>query len=93
MAYNDRGLNYIHKCKYEEAMRDIERAITMAPDNQYRSSAMNNRAVILFKLGRYKDAIKDLDIAIKLNGDNYLAYGNRSLINKNLVTFKSWGKG
>jgi tetratricopeptide (TPR) repeat protein len=75
-AYNNRGVAYVYKGRYDLASADYERAISIKP--QY-AQAYYNRGVIEGRKGQYNMAINDYDRAIALNPRYARAYYNRAL--------------
>ncbi|HEC56454.1 MAG TPA: tetratricopeptide repeat protein [Candidatus Syntrophoarchaeum butanivorans] len=73
-AYYNRGLVYAEQEKYDEAIKDFDKAIELNPDD---AEAYHNRGIAYTKLGEYDEAIKDFDKAIELNPDDAEAYHNR----------------
>ena len=62
--------------KYDEAMFDLNRAITYAPRLPL---AYNNRAVCFVELGEYEKAIADYNKSLELSGDSALVFANRGV--------------
>ena len=60
--------------RYEEAITDYDKAISLKPDD---AAAYGNRGFAKDELGRYEEAITDYDKAISLKSDDATAYYNR----------------
>ena len=76
-AFDNRGVAYKQKGRYERALQDYEEAIRLNPSN---ANAYNNRGTIHRLKGEYGRAIADYDEAIWLKkGDFLAAYYNRAL--------------
>ena len=77
-TYSNRGLLYARMGDVQEAIRDHDRAVRLAPDV---GSVFVNRSNALVRLKRYSHAMNDLERAIEL-ADISLAYAyyNRALL-------------
>jgi tetratricopeptide (TPR) repeat protein len=73
-TYNNRGIAYKNLGRYQDAIRDYTRALSIDPDN---ASAYINRGFAYDELGRYQDAIRDCTRALSIDPDNAIAYNNR----------------
>ena len=73
-TYYNRGLEKCKLGRYEEAIKDLDKAIKLDPNY---AEAYNDRGGAKAGLGRYEEAIKDLDKAIKLDSNYTEAYNNR----------------
>ena len=62
--YNNRGINYFYKQKYDEAIKDFTKSIEIDSENSF---AFCNRGNSHLKLNQYEKAIVDLKKAIELN--------------------------
>ena len=74
VAYYNKGLNYGHQGKFELAIKEIEKAISMNPVGTY----YNEMAQQYFELGLFAECFKNHDIAIKkepLNPFYWFTYG------------------
>ena len=71
--------------KYEEAVKDYNKAIELDPNN---SVNYNNRSLAKYNLKQYEEAIKDLDKAIELDPNNSVAYYNRGLSKNKLKQYE-----
>jgi hypothetical protein len=79
-VYNNRGIYYGQSGRYELAIEDFNRAISL--NNKY-AIGYNNRGFAYAKIGRYQNAIEDFSQAIRLKPDYAKAYNNRAIINLN----------
>jgi tetratricopeptide (TPR) repeat protein len=71
---NNRGATYHTLGRYNEALIDLDRAITLDPTF---ALAYNNRGNVFAELGRYNKALADFDRAITLDPTYAQAYNNR----------------
>jgi protein O-mannosyl-transferase len=76
-TYYNRGNAYIRLGKYQHAVEDLNKVITLIPASV---EAHNNRGAAFIKLGLYKEALDDFSEAIHLNPDYPDAYNNRSFL-------------
>jgi lipoprotein NlpI len=74
-ALNARGLAYFGKGEYEAAIKDLDRAIRMKPDDD---SAYNNRGMSYIGKGDYDRALQDFNQAIRLSPDDESGYLGRA---------------
>ena len=81
-----RGQTYQSLKRYEEALKDFDRAIEL---NSEYSGAISCRAQTYKYLKRYEEALKDFDRAIELDNDYAWASGNRGQIYQFLGQFES----
>ena len=63
-AYNNRGISKGKLGKYEEAIKDYNKAIDLNPDIV---KHIITEGISKANLGKYEEAIKDYDKAIELN--------------------------
>lgn len=75
MAYNNRGNLYDETGRQEDALRDCDKAIELAPDY---AKAYLNRAVVLFNKGKNAETIRDCTRAIELERGYAKAYCYRA---------------
>ncbi len=73
-AYNQRGLGYLERERYIEAIDDFTRAININPDFV---GSYNNRGIAYRALGRYGLAYNDFSDAVMLDSNFVDAYYNR----------------
>jgi tetratricopeptide (TPR) repeat protein len=67
-AYTNRGYYYYHWEKnFEKAMVDLNKAISLDPNN---NEALSNRGVVNYNLGNYKESILDFNSSLKLKKSN-----------------------
>ena len=74
VAYNNRGLAYIGKQEYDQAIKDCTEAIRLKPGY---AEAYNNRGLAYCRKLEYDQAIKDYTEAIRLNPVEALFHNNR----------------
>jgi tetratricopeptide (TPR) repeat protein len=60
--------------RYEDALRDLDRSLELAPDNAW---ALKVRGDTYRALGRYEDALRDLDRSLELAPDDAFALRTR----------------
>jgi tetratricopeptide (TPR) repeat protein len=65
--YFNRAGNLFFKGKYELALKTVEKAIELKPDDV---RFWDGKGILLIKLGRYDDALKHLEEAIKFKPDS-----------------------
>ncbi|MBI4844391.1 MAG: tetratricopeptide repeat protein [Nitrospirae bacterium] len=75
ITYLYRGIAFRKKGKYEEALKDYNKAIEMRPSYFY---AYNNRAVAYEYLGKNEEALRDYNNALALDPEYANAYFNRA---------------
>ena len=75
-AYSNRGAVLIDVGQYQEAISDLDQAITLNPDL---ATAFNNRANAYANLDQLQSALDDYQEAIRLDPTMALAYYNRAL--------------
>ena len=63
-GYNSRGVAYFNMQRYNEAIKDYNKAISLKPDFV---EAYNNRGNAYYVLNKYNEAINDWEKAIQLN--------------------------
>ncbi|MBW6483687.1 MAG: tetratricopeptide repeat protein [Vicingaceae bacterium] len=84
IIYSERGVSYFHNKQLDLALKDMNKAVELEPENPYRYSS---RAFIL----AYKDvdaAILDYKKAIELDPKDDIAYNNLGLLEENAGHFK-----
>jgi len=79
--YHNRGLAYLNRARYDEALADFNNAIRLAPGL---SNIYNDRAVVFLETKRYREALADYDFAIMLAPTNALHYLGRARTNEAL---------
>ncbi|MCX7994656.1 MAG: tetratricopeptide repeat protein [candidate division WOR-3 bacterium] len=72
--YNNRGILYAQNGRYEEALYDLNKAISLNPNL---AETYNNRGYLFLTLMNYDRAIADFTQAIKLNKNKPEFYNNR----------------
>ena len=77
VAYDNRGLAYVSKRQYDQAVRDHSRAIELNPNI---AVAYNNRGVAYGLLRKFKTATRDFDKAIELAPWHGPVYNNRGVM-------------
>jgi len=81
--YYNRGTELGQLKRYEEAIADFSKAISIYPfDFEY-----GNRATAYYFLGRYREALRDFDRAIALDPDNANSYYGRAMTYRTLGDF------
>lgn len=93
MAFNNRGYEKFEAgLDINDALKDVNKALEIDPDNQ---SALSSRAEINIKLGKYTAAIMDLNKSIKLreSGFDYYLRGNAKIkLNDKIGACSDWSK-
>jgi tetratricopeptide (TPR) repeat protein len=74
--YFNQATDFYYKGKYESALKAIEEAIRMKPDN---AMVWYNKGVTLGKLGRHGEALKAYDRAIELKPDDAATWYNKGV--------------
>ena len=74
MAHLNRGIALARQGRYEEAVRDFNRAIAFGPGE---AESYYQRGMARIELGQYRDAIVDLDQAIRLDPQHPFAESDR----------------
>ena len=84
IAYNNRGLIYLHEGKNDIAFKDFNKAIELKPDY---AKAYNNRGTLFMNENKSDEALKDFDKAIEFMPSSegfHISRGN-ALKNKNRI--------
>ncbi len=81
VAYNDRGIAYLLKGQFENALADYNEAIKIDGKN---GEALNNRAWTYYKTSQNQKALIDADKAVSLIGDKAYVWDTRGHINEAL---------
>jgi lipoprotein NlpI len=76
-----RGLAYNQLADYDAALKDLDRAAELDPEN---SKVFNDRGVVHSNKLQYDRAIQDFDQALKLDPDNENVFQNRGVAHFNL---------
>jgi len=71
--YNNRGITFVEKGQYDEAISDFNKAIEI---NSKYDKAYNNRGITYRLKGQYDRAISDFNKAIEINPTDAQAYNN-----------------
>ena len=77
-VYWNRGNVYSGLDRYDDAVRDFDRALQIRPDYV---EAYNNRGTAYIDLGQYARALKDFDAAIRIDPKDSMAVFNHGLAN------------
>ena len=77
LAYVNRGLVYENRERFDKAIEDFSKAITLDP---LLDAAYNNRGMVFGKTGRFDMAIEDFNRAIALNPSDPTAVNNLGII-------------
>jgi len=75
VGYNNDGLELTEKGKYDEALKDFNKAIDQ---DSTRGLFYFNRGTLYYKMGKYTEALADLNKAISLDTSIANAYANRA---------------
>lgn len=75
--YHNRGLAYLDKPRYEDAIVDFGKGIRLLPMHHL---LYNDRAVAYLMTRRYREALKDYNVAILLNSGYYRSYWGRAMV-------------
>jgi len=84
-AYISRANAYAFSGSYMEALKDLDRVITLNPDF---AGAYNNRGKTYYALENNQQAIKDFSKAIELNPEDAKAYNNRGIAYSTVENYK-----
>jgi tetratricopeptide (TPR) repeat protein len=71
--YNNRGIAFAEKGRYDQAISDFNRALEINP--RY-NKAYNNRGIVYRLTGQYNEAISDFNKSIAINALDAEAYNN-----------------
>jgi len=90
-AYNNRGLTYDELGRFDEAIKDLDKAVELAPTDYW---AYTNRGMLFGKTGQFNKAIEDFERAIVLDPshpETYInlgiAYAKKGLVDKAIEQF------
>jgi Tfp pilus assembly protein PilF len=86
VAYNNRSIDLKQKGKMQEALNDLNTALSIRPDY---ADAWSNRGLLFKDLGNYQQAATDLSKAISLSPKLYEPYYNRGLVYNIVGQFNS----
>ncbi|MBF0104119.1 MAG: tetratricopeptide repeat protein [Deltaproteobacteria bacterium] len=90
-AYNNRGKELIEMGRLNEALNDLNKAVTLRPENEF---ARLNRGAVFHMQGKYDEAVQDYTEAIKINPQLAKAYFNRGTthyaLNKNVEALNDY---
>ncbi|MDH3318240.1 MAG: tetratricopeptide repeat protein [Betaproteobacteria bacterium] len=75
--YHNRGMAYLNKPRYEEAIRDFTEGIRLLPTHNL---LYNDRALAYLMTRRYREALKDYNVAILLDPNYYRSYWGRAKV-------------
>lgn len=84
--YNELGVIYSLNNKKEKAIKSFDKAMSLNPDNDLKSTICINRGYISSSIGRIEESLEHYKQAMKLNPNNILSFQNY-LLNIN-YTFK-----
>lgn len=92
LPYYNRANRYIKQERYDDALRDLEQAIKLFPDEP---DFHTNLGIVYRKLNRYADAEREFKIAIAYNRDDWMnwsnlanAYLKQDMLEKTVATFE-----
>jgi len=80
VAYSSRGFAALHIGRNEEALRDYNEAIRLAPDAPDLYNSYYNRGGVYSDLGQYRLGIQDFNEAIRLKPGQWWLYDGRARI-------------
>ena len=86
LIYNQRGIIFTEKGKYDLALNDYARAIEAYPNY---ADAYSNRGIIHAKMGDYALSMADFDEAIKIKHDYVDAFNNRGALHQRFGKLES----
>lgn len=75
--YHNRGLAYLDKPRYEDAILDFTEGIRRLPTHNL---LYNDRAVAYLMTRRYREALEDYNVAILLDSNYYKSYWGRAKV-------------
>ena len=73
LSYANRGLAFYKAKRYEEALRDYDKAVSM---NLNKAELFNNRGILHGETGNTLNALKDFTAAVKIDPQFALAHSN-----------------
>ncbi len=85
--YYQRGLIYIGRQKYEKAVDDFNKVISMNGTDLYK--VYLNRGIANMNMMEYERATEDFSKSIDLNGNNASAYHTRGMLNYQLKDYNA----
>ena len=77
VAYNNRGIIYLNRGQFEDALRDFDTAIQI---NSHYLMYYTNRAQAYIRLKNYANALKDLTTVVTLDPGNLSGYVYRAMM-------------
>ena len=86
-AYNNRGVVKTVFNRFEEAIKDYDKAIDLRPD--FLHQVYYNRGNAKYSLKQYESALEDYNVAIGLKPDYAEAYSSRGLARLSLGQYES----
>lgn len=85
LAFANRGLAYYRMKRFDEALKDYDKAISLQSLQGNRSELFNNRGILLGEAGRTGEAIADFNTALGLNPLFASAHSNLGSASANLA--------
>ncbi len=82
--YVERGIAYKDQGKYDLALADYNKSLSMAPNN---IPALSSRARLYDMTGRLKEAIADYDCVLKTPKADWQTWRHRALCNRRLKNY------